>query len=149
MLDPSRPALIWSIWPYLSWLERLVFLGLCALAAYWLFLAATVARFQNPAGDLNSKPSARESLSRVRKRVTNLQQATVAAFYLFGFVLFVGFQFAYPVLGNTSTPGGLIVVKNFQIHFSFAANAFLILLLIQFIQWFVANRVSVVGPQSD
>ncbi|HET9183885.1 MAG TPA: hypothetical protein VFP59_17275 [Candidatus Angelobacter sp.] len=147
MLDPSRPALtwfIWSIWPSLSWLERLSFLALCATGAYWLFWAVTVLRSQNLAGDLNSTPSDRASLLRTRKRIRNGQQATTAAFYLVGFALFVCLHFAYMALGESRMAMGWMIVENFQIHFAFAANAFLVLLFIQCIQWFVTNRVRVI-----
>jgi hypothetical protein len=140
MLDPYRPALIWFIWPHLSWSERLSFLALCILGLYWLFLAVTVVRFQSMAGDLNHA-AVQKSLMRIRKRIGNLQQATLVMFYLFGFVLFLCFQFAYLVLENSSTPLGWIVVRNFQIHFAFAANAFFVFLILQVIQWFVAKRV--------
>jgi hypothetical protein len=146
MLDPSRPAFIWLIWPYLSWSERLSVLVLCALGVYWLLLAVILVRFQNVAAHLSCTASTQKGL-RIRKRVRNLQQATVAAFYLFGFVLFACFQSAYFIIEDGNTPDSLIVVKNFQIHFAFAANAFLIFLVIQFIQWFVANRVSAVELQ--
>jgi hypothetical protein len=142
MLDPSHPAPIWLIWPYLSWLERLSFLALCILGAYSLFLAVTVVRFRNTA-------PVQDKLVRIRKRVRNLQQATVAAFYLFGFVLFAGFQFAYLTIELSSTPVGLLVVRNFQIHFAFAGNVFLILLIFHFVQWFVANRVGALGLPSN
>jgi hypothetical protein len=145
MFDPSRPALVWLIWPYLSLSERLLFLALCALGVYSLFLAVTIARYQNASGDLNYMTSVHKRLLRIRKRVRNLQQATVAAFYLFGFVLFVCFQSAYMVSGDSSTPTGWIVVRNFHIHFAFAANAFSALLVVHIIQWFVASRVSTLG----
>ncbi|MGB8132416.1 MAG: hypothetical protein WCG81_21695 [Candidatus Angelobacter sp.] len=148
MLDPYRPALIWFIWPYLSWSERLSFLALCTLGVYWLFLAVTVVRFQSMVGDLDYA-AVQKSLVRIRKRIGNLQQATLVMFYLFGFVLFGCFQFAYRVLENSSTPVGWIVVRNFQIHFAFAANAFLVFLVFQFIHWFVENRVNAVGLQAN
>jgi hypothetical protein len=149
MFDPSSPAPIWVIWPYLSWSERLFFLALCTLGVYSLLLAVTVVRFQRTAGDLNRIASVQKNLLRISKHVRNLQQATLCSFYLFGFVLFAGFQSAYRVLENSSTPLGLIVVRNFQIHFVFAANAFLVFLVFHFIQWFAAKRVSAMGLQSN
>ena len=142
MLDPSHPAPIWLIWPNLSLLERLSFLALCTLGVYWLFLAVTVVRFRNTA-------PLRENFVRIRKRVRNLQQATVAAFYLFGFVLSAGFLDAYFTIEHSSTPVGWLVVRNFQIHFAFAGNVFFILLTFHFVQWFVANRIETLGLQSN
>jgi hypothetical protein len=149
MLDPNRPTLIWFIWPYLSWAEKLACLGLCTLGVYWLFLAVTVVRFQAIAGDLNHVAFVQKSLVRIRKRMGNLQQATLATFYLFGFVLFACLQFAYRVLEDSTTPTGLIVVRNFQIHFAFAANAFFVFLFFQLIRWLVANRVNAVLLQAN
>jgi hypothetical protein len=149
MLDPNRPALIWFIWPYLSWSERLSCLASCTLGVYWLFLAVKVVRFQSIAGDLNHAASVQKTLVRIRKHMGNLQQATLATFYLCGFVLFACFQFAYRVLGNSTTPVGWIVVRNFQIHFAFAANAFFVFLFFQFIHWFVANRINAMGLQAN
>jgi hypothetical protein len=149
MLDPYRPALIWFIWPYLAWSERLLCLVLCALGVYWLFLTVSIMRFQSIAGDLNQAASVQKRLVRIRKRMGNLQQATLATFYLFGFVLFECFQFAYRILENSTTPVGWIVVRNFQVHFAFAANVFFVLLIFQFIHWFVANRVNAVRLETN
>jgi hypothetical protein len=134
MIDSSRPAPIWLIWPSLSPWERLSFLSFCILAVYWAFLAGAVVRFRNTA-------PFQENVVRIRKRVNNLQQATVAAFCFFGFVLFAAFQFAYATIENSNVPTGLLVVRNFQITFAFAGNVFFVLLISQFVQWFVANRV--------
>ena len=142
MLDASHPAPIWLIWPNLSWLERFSFLSLCILALYSLCFAVTIVRSQNTA-------PIQENLVRIRKRVRNLQQATVAAFYFFGFVLFAGFQFAYFTIEHSSTPVGFIVIRNFQTHFAFAGNVFVILLIVHFVQWFIANRVGALGLQSQ
>jgi len=135
MLDPRTPAPIWLIWTYLSWLERLSFLAVCLIGVYSLFVAATVVGVRNTA-------SVQEKLVRVRKRIRNLQQTTVAAFYFFGFVLFAGLQFAYFSIDDGNIPVGLSIVRNFQVHFAFADNVFLLLLIFHFVQWFVANRIA-------
>lgn len=141
MIDPSHPAPIWVIWPYLSWLERMSFLAFCILGVYSLFSAATVLRLRSTAGDLNPA-SVQEKLVSIRKRLRNLQQATLAAFYLFGFVLFAGFQSAYSISVLTKNPIGWIVLQDFQAHFAFAGNAFFLLLILHLIQWSVASRVN-------
>jgi hypothetical protein len=141
MIDSSHPAPIWLIWPYLSLLEKLSFLALCIVGVYWLFLAGKVVHFRSTA-------PVQENLARIRKRVRNLQQATVAAFCFFGFVLFAGLQFAYFTIDNSNVPVVWLVVRNFQIHFAFAGNVFFVLLIFQFLQWFVANRVDTFGLDS-
>jgi hypothetical protein len=140
MIDPSHPAPIWVIWPYLSWLERLSFLTLCILAVYSLFSAATVLRLRSKAGDLNHNASGK--LASVRKRLRNLKQATLAAFYFFGFVLFAAFQSAYFVSVNTKIPIGWIVLEDFQAHFAYAGNAFFLFLILHLIQWSLERRLS-------
>jgi hypothetical protein len=40
------------------------------------------------------------------------------------------------------------VVRNFRVHFAFAGNVFFVLLIFQFLQWFVANRVAAFGLDS-
>lgn len=128
------------MWSYLSWLERFSFLTLCILAVWSLFVAATVVRTRN---------SSPEHLVRIRRRVNNLRRGTLAIFYFFGFVLFAGFQNAYFVIDNSKIPTDWIVVGNFQIHFAFAGNVFFFLLMLHFVQWFVANRVDALGLQSN
>jgi hypothetical protein len=41
------------------------------------------------------------------------------------------------------------VIRNFQVHFAFAANVFLILLIVHFIQWLLASRVGALGLRSN
>jgi hypothetical protein len=139
MLESYAP--IWLIWRELPLLEKLSFLTLWVLSVYWLFLARTVVRFRNTG-------PAQENLAGIRRRVENLQQATVATFCFFGFVLFAGFQFAYAVIDNSSVPVGFLVIRNFKVHFAFAGNIFFALLIIQFLHWFVANRVRALGLHS-
>jgi hypothetical protein len=141
MIDSSHPAPIWLIWPYLSLLEKLSFLALCTVGVYWLFLAGKVVHFR-------STVPVQENLARIRKRVRNLQQATAAAFCFFGFVLCGGLQFAYATIDNSNVSVVWLVVRNFRVHFAFAGNVFFVLLIFQFLQWFVANRVAAFGLDS-
>ena len=141
MLDPCYPAPIWSIWKELPILEKLPFLVLCILGGYSFFLATTVVRPQSAA-------SVQANIVRLRKRVRNLQKATVAAFYLFGFGIFAGLQFAYCIIENSTVPVGFIVVRNLQLHFAFGGNGFLVLLIIHAVQWFIANQVESLRSQT-
>ena len=63
-------------------------------------------------------------------------------------MLFRGLQFAYFIIDSSSIPLGFLVIRNFQVHFAFADNAFLVLLSLHFIQWFVSNRVAALASQS-
>ena len=136
MIDPSHPAPIWAIWRYLTWLERASLLALCIVFIYSLFSVAAVLCLRNTVG-------ADKALVSIRKRLGNLKQATGAAFYFCGFVLFAGLQNAYAVSVLTKNSIGWIILQDFQGHFAFAGNAFFLLLLIQLLQWFVASRINV------
>jgi hypothetical protein len=98
-------------------------------------------RFRSTAGKLNPA-SVQEKLVSIRKRLKNLQQATVAAFYFFGFALFAALVSAYFVSANTKIPIGWVVLQDFQAHFAFAGNAFFLFLVLHLIQWFVESRVT-------
>jgi hypothetical protein len=142
MLNPCYPAPIWLIWKELPILEKLPFLVLCILGGYSFFLAATVVR-------LRSAASVQANIVRLRKRVRNLQKATVAAFYLLGFGIFAGLQFAYCIVENSAVPLGFIVDRNLQLHFAFAGNGFLVLFIVHVVQWFIANQVNALRSQTS
>jgi len=142
MLNGCYPAPIWLIWKELPILEKLPFLVLCILGGYSFFLAAALVRLRWAA-------SAQANIVRLRKRVRNLQKATVAAFYLLGFGIFAGLQFAYCIIENSTVPLGVIVLGNLQLHFAFAGNGFLVLLIVHVVQWFIANQVNALGSQTN
>jgi hypothetical protein len=142
MLNGCYPAPFWLIWKELPILEKLPFLILCILGGYSFFLAATVVR-------LRSAASVQANIVRLRKRVRNLQKATVAAFYLLGFGIFAGLQSAYCINENSTRPLAVIVLGNLQLHFAFAGNGFLVLLIVHVVQWFIANQVNALGSQTN
>src|SRR5579864_2024920 len=149
MLDPARPAPIWLFWPYLSFLEKLYFISLCVLVIYALLIATgTVTSLRN-IGRIHDTSPRQRSIAGVHMRLGALRQLTVAAFFLFGVVLFTSFLFAYMIVDNSGTPIGWLVLKNLQIHFAFAANVFFVFLILHFIQWFAANRVHAYAMQSN
>jgi uncharacterized membrane protein YesL len=153
MLKSNPPYAIWSIWLYLPPLPKLFFLALCVLGVYCLFSAAiTMVRLRTIPRLLHKKEnvaSVQRALAALRKRSTNLQNLIGAAFYLFGLVLFLGLQLAYSTLENSSTPLGLIVLQTFAMYFAFAANVFLVFLILHFVQWFVSGRMDAWWLQVD
>lgn len=89
MLDLSRPVPIWSVLPYLSFLERLFFLALMVLSIYVLFAAvATVLRvrkirtFVVPSANANSA-DAEQRFVTLRRRSAGVGKLITTAFYLF------------------------------------------------------------------
>lgn len=94
MFDPSSPTPIWEVWPYLSSLERLLFIGLIVLGAYVLFSAIFTVLRVRKGGELRSGVDA-QTLRALRKRSTRVDKLITMAFYLFGWVLFSGLHGAY------------------------------------------------------
>jgi hypothetical protein len=142
MPNPCYPAPIWLVWRELPILEKLPFLILCMISLYSFFLAATVVRLWHTA------PRS-DQFHGVHRRISNLQRATTATFYLLGFGIFAGLQFAYCIIDNSRVPIGWIVVRNLQVHFAFAGNAFLMLLIVNVFQWFIASQVNALQRQAN
>ncbi|MFY9675451.1 MAG: hypothetical protein WAK13_13415 [Terriglobales bacterium] len=143
MFRSNPPYAIWSIWIYLPFLQKLLFLVACLVSIYSILSAAVVVgRLRTISSQPQNEdiPSFQRAVAALHKRCTNVQQLIGATFYLFGVVLFVGFQGAYNSVGKSTDPGWFII-DNFVIYFAFAANLFLIFFLIHCIQWFVSGRV--------
>jgi len=142
MLDLSRRT-VWAVWPYLSSLERLLFVGLIVLGVYVLFSAVFTVLRVRKGGELRSGVSSdAQTLTALRKRFTRVDRSITMAFYLFGCVLFLGLQGAY----FTIVDGKALVVErgilqDFEPHFAFAANAFFLFFVLHATAWFISSRV--------
>jgi hypothetical protein len=151
MLGPNLPTPIWVVWPYLSSLERLLFIGLLVLGVYVLFSAVfTVLRVREP-GQLRSGviPDA-QALTALRKRSARMGRLITMAFYLFGWVLFSGLHGAYSTIINGKAPAvERGILQDFEPHFSFAANAFFVFLMLYVVEWFISSRVSRLAVTAD
>jgi hypothetical protein len=138
MFKSIPPYGIWSIWPELSLLSKAFFVGLCSLGLYSVLSALNAARriristATPEKQDIETVPTA---LAVLRRKAERLHQTVGAAFYLFGFLLFLGLQDAYKTTVNSATPVGWLILENFMIHFAFAANVFFVLLLLHVAQW--------------
>jgi hypothetical protein len=144
MLDPSRPTPIWAVWPYLSWLERLLFVALIVLGVYVLFSAVTtISRVRRARSSLRYKdsPNAKQVFAVLRKRSTRVDRLITTAFYLFGIVLFLGLQNAYVTIDNSKAAVGWLILMGFPQHFAFAATVFFVLLVLHVIGWFISHSV--------
>jgi hypothetical protein len=82
-------------------------------------------------------PSLRRAFPALLARSLNLRQLLGLTFYLFGFVLSVSlvFESLTPDAGRGSG------VRQLLVHFVFAANVFLVLLLLNSVDWFVSCRI--------
>lgn len=139
----NEPYALWSIWRDLSTLQHLfvVILGLVclyvllsAIALAWRLRSAALERIADTA-------SIRLILVTLDRRCTNVQQVIQGTFYLFGFVLFLGFQTIHRTLGDGKVPLGMEVVGNFILHCAFAANVFFVFFVLHIVQWLVSSRL--------
>jgi len=149
MLDPTRPTPIWVVWPFLSWLERLLFIALTVLGVYVFFsVIITVLRVRK-SGAMGNGDSigAQQILSALRKRSSRVDKLITTAFYLFGWVLFLGLQNAYFIIDNSKATAEWIILRSFEPHLAFAANAFFVLLVLHIAGWFISIRVGRLASQ--
>jgi hypothetical protein len=147
MLKSNPPYAIWSVWKYLGLYEKLFFLSLCIVGAYFLFSAAA-ALFQLGSRSRNlqaAAASAHVRLSALQKQTVRFEQVLGAAFYLFGLLLFLDLQRAYITVDESRTPVGWLIVMNFAIQFAYAANVFFVFLILFIVKWFVSGRVKAYG----
>ena len=79
----------------------------------------------------------RQSLVVLDAQCTNLRQVLWATFYLFGFLFFIGLQSAIDYLGS----GVASILGMFVVNFAFAANVFLVFLVLHLLQFLVSVRV--------
>lgn len=145
MLDPSLPVPLWLVWPYLTYLERLLILTLVAVSIYVLVVAATTISAVRQAGSspqngVGAEPNKR--LLALRRRSARVDKLLTATFYLFGVVLFSGLQNAYYIIDNSKATGASIILRNFAPHFVFAGNVFFILLVLHGVGWLITYRTS-------
>jgi hypothetical protein len=132
------------MWIYLPILYRLFFLILSLLSIYTLFAASVVAaRLRTVRGRPGSAGAASlgHFLAAQHTRCENMRQLIGGAFYLFGFVFFLGLHSAFITLGDSNIPGGTLILRNLFVYFSFAGNVFFVFLVLHAVQWFVSHRV--------
>ena len=140
----NPPYVFWSIWRELSLLQHLFFLILFAVSIYSLYSVALImVRIRSiiKCCQIEDASSLQHSLTALHNRSANVRQLIGATFYLFGFIFFQGLPFAFNTLGLSKTPGWVYVLENLRLDFVFAANVFLIFLILHLIQWFVLNRL--------
>ena len=150
MLDPSRPIPIWVVWPYLSWLERLLFIALIVLGVYVLFSAVIAVLRVRKAGALRDEDSryAQRMFAALRTRSARVDKLITTALYLFGTVLFLGLQASYFTIGDGKAPVGWSILRGFETHFAFAANVFFVFLLLHIGGWFISYSVGKLALQT-
>ena len=95
--------------------------------------------FANPRKEISG--AIQPILVRLHSRCANLRQILVATFYLFGFLFFIGLQDAPITLGDGPSFPMVQVLGSFVFHFVFAANIFLVFLVLHVLQWMISMRL--------
>lgn len=137
------PYAIWSVWRSLGFLDKVFFVGLVALIVCSVFSAAiaAIALRKARSGMKEDRASMQRTLRRLRKQSNRVQKSLGTTFCIFGAVLFLGFQWAYVVLGESNVAPSWVVLKTLETEFVFGFNVFLLLLLLLALRWFIADRV--------
>jgi hypothetical protein len=135
MLNP--PYTLWSVWKELYYLEQMFILVLAAVTLYCVFSTVrTVLRARSVWNRLEEDVAVRrERVAVLASRYANVRQVVGAAFYLFGVVLFLGLENITNVADSSRESVAVYALSNFIVNCAFAANVFVIFLLLHLIQW--------------
>jgi len=151
IINSNPPYAIWSIWKYLHIWQRTFLIVLCIFVVYCLISClSTIIRLhaiQNANDDQIA--SIRSALKRFQKRLYRQRQFALAAFFLFGVVLFRGLQQDYLVLDSGRASVGGLILENFVISFAYATNVFWIFLLIHCMHWVASSDVETCALSLD
>jgi hypothetical protein len=133
----NPPYALWSIWKQLGYFDRGLILLLGVVFVYCvLSTIRTMLRLRSAWNHPNESSAViREIVAVLAMRYANVRQAIGAAFYLFGLVLFLGFEGITYSIVDGRDPVGIYVLDNFLLQCAFAANIFFIFLVLHFIQW--------------
>jgi hypothetical protein len=148
MYNYPPPVSLWSVWPHLTAWEKLFLLALVGLCAYVLFSVAITVRLIREIRTAIREGNSAEVKSifvTLRSRSTSIQKLIETAFYLFGMVLFLSFQWAYVILETSSSTVESLVLRNLVAHFVFAFHVFFVLLVLHLLSWIVSNFIDRFG----
>jgi hypothetical protein len=148
MYNYSPPVSLSSVWPYLTAWEKLFLFALGGLCAFVLFSGVTTAlciRKTRLAIHDGNSAEVESILITLRRRSMRLQNLIETVFFLFGIVLFLGFQWAYVILETSSLSVPELVLRNLMAHFVFAFHVFFVLLLVHMVRWSVSSCVDTLG----
>ena len=100
LYDP--PYALWTIWRALSTLNRGLVVSLAAVFVYCIFSTIrTMLRLHSVWNRANQdRKTVSDAIAALATRYTRMRQVISAAFYLFGFVLFLGLESITNVLGD-------------------------------------------------
>jgi hypothetical protein len=133
-----------SIWRELSISYRLFVVTLAAVSVYSLISATIVFKRIRTLESHRSEETAsstQQYIQMLYRRCANLRQILTATFYLFGLLLFVGLQNAPITVGDGFGFPARQILGGFILHFVFAANVFLVFLILHVVQWVTCIRI--------
>jgi hypothetical protein len=147
----NPPYALWSIWRQLSILNHGLVLILGAAFGYSVFLTVrTILRLRSVCYRQNENAAlVREKVAALVAGYAKVQQVIGTAFYLFGMVLFLGMENIGYVLADGKELPGTYVLDNFLLQCAFAANVFLIFLVLHLIQWLGSTVLSSLSRRSS
>jgi hypothetical protein len=126
-------------------LSKLFLFFLCAVSIYTLISLVRVLFRLRSLKKLASAESptvgVRLTLATLQHRTTNLRHLLIFAFYLFGFCFFLQIPTAFIVLGDSKLSPLSFIFMQLATFFEYAADVFLLFLLLHTLQWFVSNRL--------
>ena len=137
----DSPLALWTIWQNLSMLQHGLVYTLCVLCLYAGFcVVSSIGGFISVKRLGMDHPAAIRTIVVLRNRCSNLRSAILAEFYLFGFVLFMAFQYVAQFIMGDDVQGQII--GKFVVDAAFATNVFAVLLIIHLAQWAVSIWLS-------
>ena len=131
---------LWSMWPSLSYLSRLFVLILAIVVVYSIASAVVIWKGLRALGG-SGQASDQARIAQLSGRCANLGQVLGATFFLFGFLFFVGLPNATITIGDGRGFPASEILNNFVLHFVYAANIFLVFLILHLIQWLTSHRL--------
>ena len=135
---------LWFSWKELSLAGRFFLLVLASGSTYLLFSALIVLRRVHSIRNRSQRKDAlahRRLMQALQARCSNMDQLIAFMFYLFGFVFFLMLPSATRILGSGRTPVSWLILQNFLEDFAYAANVFLVFLILSSVRWFACTRV--------
>lgn len=133
----NPPYALWSIWRNLSILNRGFILILGVVFVYCVFSTIRTLLRVRSVRRISS-----ENVALARQRVAALSVGRATArqivgltLYSFGLILFLGLQGIGRTLGDSNEVILISILMNFVLQCAFAANVFLVFLVLHLIQW--------------
>ena len=131
-----------GVW-YLPVLGRIFLLLLLLVSIYSLYSTCIILvrlRSLSKQRTFEDKNSLRRSLALLKQRAANLRQLILASFHLFGLTFFsqITTAFVTPLSGPFAWVN---IAQHLEVHFNFAADAFLVFLILHMSQWVASTRI--------